>query len=446
MYALHSLRYYFYTVEKNTFALQYRELEILDMPHDVSDLKVFVEMQNGFVTPRRERYSVVRPVLIAVDIYSPDALHAVYGIYAVGNLLELDDAAQLLRIDVERPHYLVVDELLYVVANIYYVVVKRDFDSGLTVLVEIDICFVKIPCLYVLYVGIGANRELDQYGLDYLIFCSYRLKMIELVVYRLLHLHHLFVLHRRLCLYPQIRIIGICRIYVLEVCAVKRNVVEIIFSGVYAQPGFGPAIRMVFALYAVFVKPLVQGRHVLHIVHALDVYDPGQAKSVSVRLDIIFGILRRNKPIARLEPAGRVVPYIAYVFFFSELGGYGLRGGNLNLPVRRVVDKPAYAEFVVARFRRTKHLFTQTGRNNRFHLYPVVLQLYRRKIDLYQIHFSVFAVGLKIEYVYSVPGLQSPASNAIAELKLVRLVLIKADRINFAARIVQISADVIVGV
>lgn len=129
MYALHCLRYYFYTVKEKTFALQYWELEILDMPHDVSDLKVFMEMQNGFVAPRRERYSVVRPVLIAVDIYRPDALHAVYGIYTVSNLLELDDASKLLRIDVERPHYLVVDELLYVVANIYYVVVKRDFDS-----------------------------------------------------------------------------------------------------------------------------------------------------------------------------------------------------------------------------------------------------------------------------------------------------------------------------
>lgn len=446
MYALHSLRYYFYTVEKNAFAFQHRELEILDMPHDVSDLKVFVEMQNGFVAPRRERYSVVRPVLIAVDIYCPDALHAVYGIYAVSDLLELDDASKLLRIDVKRPHYLVVDELLYVVANIYYVVVKRDFDSGLAVLVEIGICFVKIPGLYVLYVWIGANRELDQHGLDYLVFCSYRLKMVELVVYRLLHLHHLFVLHRRLGLYPQIRIIGVGRIDILEVGAVKCNVVEIVFSGIYAQPGFCPAIRMVFALYAVFVKPLVQGRYVLHIVHALDVDDPGQAKPVSVRLDVIFGILRRNKPVARLEPARRVVPYIAYVFFFSELGGYSLRSGNLNFPVRRVADKPGYAEFIVAWIRRTEHLFAQTGRNNRFHLYPVMLQLYRRKIDLYQIHFSVFAVGLEIEYVYSVPLIQPPACNAVAELKLVRLVLVKADRIDFAARIVQVSTDVIVGV
>ena len=270
--------------------------------------------------------------------------------------------------------------------------------------------------------------------------------MVELVVYRLLHLHYLFVLHRRLGLYPQIRIIGVGRIDVLEVCAVKRNVVEIVFSGIYAQPGFGPAIRMVFALYAVFVKPFIQRGDIAHIVHALDVYDPRQAQSVSVRLDVIFGILRRNKSVARLEPARRVVPYIAYVFFFSELGGYGLCSGNLNLPVRRVVDKPAYAEFVVARFRRTEHLFTQTGRNNRFHLYPVVLQLYRRKIYLYKVHFAVFAIGLKIEYIYSVPGLQSPACNAVAELKLVRLVLIKADRIDFAARIVQVSADVIVGV
>ena len=75
-----------------------------------------------------------------------------------------------------------------------------------------------------------------------------------------------------------------------------------------------------------------------------------------------------------------------------------------------------------------------------------MLQLYRRKIDLYQIHFSVFAVGLKIEYVYSVPGLQSPASNAVAELKLVRLVLVKANCINFAVLIVQVSADVIVDI
>ena len=446
MYALHSLRYYFYTVKKNAFALQYRELEILDMPHDVSDLKVFMEMQNRLVAPRRERYSVVRPVLIAVDIYRPDTLYSVYGIYAVSDLLKLDDATKLLRIDVERPHYLVVYELLYVIANIYYVVVKRDFDSGLAVLVEIGICFVKIPGLYVLYVWIGANSELDQHGLDYLVFCSYSLKMVELVVYRLLHLHYLFVLHRRLGLYPQIRIIGVGRIDVLEIGAVKRNVVEIVFSGVYAQPGFGPAIRMVFALYAVFVKPLVQGRHVLHIVHALDVDDPGQAKPVSVRLDVIFGILRRNKPVARLEPAGRVVPYIAYVFFFSELGSYGLRSGNLDLPVRCVVDKPGYAEFVIACFRRTEHFFTQIGRNNRFHLYPVVLQLYRRKIYLYKVHFAVFAVRLKIEYVYSVPSLQSPACNAVTELKLVRLVLVKANRINFAARIVQVSADVIVDI
>ena len=275
MYALHSLRYYFYTVEKNAFAFQYRELEILDMPHDVSDLKVVMEMQNRLVAPRRERYSVVRPVLIAVDIYRPDALHAVYGIYAVGNLLELDDAAQLLRIDVERPHYLVVDELLYVVANIYYVVVKRDFDSGLAVLVEIGICFVKIPGLYIFYIRIGANCKLDKYRLDYLVFCSYRLKMIELSIYRLLHPHYLFVLHIRLCLYPQIRIIGVGRIDVLEVCAIKRNVVKIVFSWIYAQPGFSPAIRVVFALYTILVKPLVQGSHVLHIVHALDVDDSG---------------------------------------------------------------------------------------------------------------------------------------------------------------------------
>ena len=129
MYALHSLRYYFYTVKKNAFTLQYWELEILDMPHDVSDLEVFMEMQNRLVAPRRERYSVVRPVLIAVDIYRPDALHAVYGIYTVGNLLKLDNAAKLLRIDVERTHYLIVYKLLYVIANIYYVVIKRDFDS-----------------------------------------------------------------------------------------------------------------------------------------------------------------------------------------------------------------------------------------------------------------------------------------------------------------------------
>lgn len=202
MYALHSLRYYFYTVKKKAFALQHGELEILDMPHDVSNLKVFMEMQNRFVAPRRERYSVVCPVLVAVDIYRPDALYAVYGVYAVSNLLKLDNASQLLCIDVECPHYLVIDKLLYVVANIYYVVVKRDFDSGLAALVEISICFVKIPGLYILYVGIGANRELDQHRLDYLVFCSYRLKMVELVVYRLLHLHYLFILHRRLGLYP----------------------------------------------------------------------------------------------------------------------------------------------------------------------------------------------------------------------------------------------------
>lgn len=231
-------------------------------------------------------------------------------------------------------------------------------------LVEIGICFVKIPSLYVLYVWIGANRELDQHGLDYLVFCSYRLKMVELVVYRLLHLNYLFVLHRRLGLYPQIRIIGVGRIDILEIGAVKRNVVEIVFSWVYAQSGFSPAIRMVFALYAVFVKPFIQRGDIAHIVHALDVDDPGQAKPVSICLDVIFGILRRNKPVARLEPAWRVVPYIAYVFFFSELCGYGLCSGNLDLPVRRVVDKPDYAEFIAACFRRTEHLFAQTGRNN----------------------------------------------------------------------------------
>lgn len=311
-------------------------------------------------------------------------------------------------------------------------------------LVEIGICFVKIPGLYIFYIRIGANCELDKYRLDYLVFCSYRLKMVELVVYRLLHLHYLFVLHSRLGLYPQIRIIGVGRIDVLKVGAVKRNVVEIVFSGVYAKSGFSPAIRMVFALYAVFVKPFIQRGDIAHIVHALDVDDPGQAKPVSIRLDVIFGILCSNKPVARLEPAGRVVPYIAYVFFFSELGGYSLCSGNLDLPVRRIVDKPDYAEFVVACFRRTEHLFAQTGRNNRFHFSPVMLQLYRRKIDLYQIHFAVFAVRLEIEYVYSVPGLQPPASNAVAELKLIRLVLVKADSIDFAARIVQISADVIV--
>ena len=58
--------------------------------------------------------------------------------------------------------------------------------------------------------------------------------MVELVVYRLLHLHYLFVLHCRLGLYPQIRIIGVGRIDVLEVCAVKRNVVKIVFSWIYA--------------------------------------------------------------------------------------------------------------------------------------------------------------------------------------------------------------------
>ena len=234
MYALHRLRYYFYTVKKKAFAFQHWELKILDMPHDVSYLKVFVEMQNGFVAPRRERYSVVRPVLIAVDIYCPDALYAVYGIYAVGNLLELDNTAKLLCIDIERPYYLVIDKLLYVIANIYYVVVKRNFDSGLAALIEIGICFVKIPGLYIFYVGIGANRELDQYRLDYLVFRSYRLKMVELVVYRLLHLHYLFILHRRLGLYPQIRIISIGWIDVLEVGAVKRNVVKIVFSWIYA--------------------------------------------------------------------------------------------------------------------------------------------------------------------------------------------------------------------
>ena len=405
MYALHSLRYYFYTVEKNAFALQYRELEILDMPHDVSNLKVFMEMQNGFIAPRCKRYSIVCPVLITVDIYRPDTLYSVYGIYAVSDLLKLDDTTKLLRIDVERPHYLVIYELLYVIANIYYVVIKRDFDSRLAVLVEIGICFVKIPGFYILYVWIGANRELDQYGLYYLVFCSYCLKMIELVVYRLLHLHYLFVLHRRLGLYPQIRIIGVGRIDVLEVGAVKRNVVEIVFSRVYTKPGFGPAIRMVFALYAVFVKPFIQRSDIAHIVHALDVYDPCQAKSVSIRLDVIFGILCSNKSVTSLEPARRIVPYIAYVFFFSELGSYGLRSGNLNLPVRCVVYKPGYAEFVIACFRRTEHLFAQIARNNRFHLYPVVLQLYRRKIYLYKVHFAVFAIGLKIEYIYSVPGL-----------------------------------------
>jgi len=270
--------------------------------------------------------------------------------------------------------------------------------------------------------------------------------MIELVVYRLLHLHYLFILHRRLGLYPQIRIIGVSRIYVLEVGAVERNVVKIVFSGIYAQPGFGPAIGMVFALYAVFVKPFIQRSHIAHIVHALYVDNPGQAQPVSVRLDVIFGILCGNKPVASLEPPRRVVPYITYAFFFSELGSYGLCSGNFDLPGRRIVNKPAHAEFVVASFRRTEHLFAQIGRNDRFHLYPVVLQLYRRKIYLYQIHFAVFAVGLKIEYIYSIPGLQPPARNAVTELKLVRLVLVKANRINFATRIVQVSTDVVVGV
>ena len=75
-----------------------------------------------------------------------------------------------------------------------------------------------------------------------------------------------------------------------------------------------------------------------------------------------------------------------------------------------------------------------------------MLQLYGRKIYLYQIHFAVFAVGLEIEYIYSVPSLQPPTCNAVAELKLVRLVFVKANCINFAVLIVQVSADIIVGV
>ena len=133
--------------------------------------------------------------MIAVDIYCSNTLYAVYGIYTVSNLLKLDDTAQLLRIDIKRPYYLVIDELLYIVANIYYVVVKRNFDPRLAMLIEISICFVKIPGLYIFYIRIGTNCELDKYRLDYLVFCSYRLKMVELVVYRLLHLHYLFILH-----------------------------------------------------------------------------------------------------------------------------------------------------------------------------------------------------------------------------------------------------------
>ena len=75
-----------------------------------------------------------------------------------------------------------------------------------------------------------------------------------------------------------------------------------------------------------------------------------------------------------------------------------------------------------------------------------MLQLYGRKIYLYQIHFAVFAVGLKVEYVYSVPLIQSPTRNAVTKLKFVRFVLVKANRINFAARIVQVSADVVISV
>lgn len=362
--------------------------------------------------------------------------------------MELDNTAKLLCIDIECPYYLVIDELLYVIANIYYVVVKCNFDSGLAALIEIGICFVKIPGLYIFYVGIGANRELDQYRLDYLVFCSYRLKMVELVVYKPLTLlrRDMRIPHSGLRLYPQIRVVGVRRVDIFEIRTVKSDVVQVVLSRVYTKRGFGLSVRMVLALYAVLVKPLVQSRHILHIIHTLYVDYAGQTERVAVRLDVIFGILCRNKSVARLKPTRRVVPYIAYVFFFSELGGYGLRSGNLNLPVRRVVDKPAYAEFVVACFRRTEHLFAQTGRNNRFHLYPVVLQLYRRKIYLYKVHFAVFAVRLEIEYVYSVPGLQSPASNAVAELKLIRFVLVKANRINFAARIVQVSADIVISV
>ena len=203
---------------------------------------------------------------------------------------------------------------------------------------------------------------------------------------------------------------------------------------------------MVFTLYAVFVKPFIQRGDIAHIVHALDVDDPGQAQPITVCLDIVFGILCGNKPVTSLEPAWCIIPYIAYVFFFSKLGSYGLCSRNFNLPGRRIVNKPAYTEFVIAYFRRTEHLFTQTGRNNRFHLYPVMFQLYRRKIYLYQIHFAVFAIRLEIEYIYSISSLQPPTCNAVAKLKLIRLILVKANRINFTARIVQVSADVIVGV
>ena len=89
---------------------------------------------------------------------------------------------------------------------------------------------------------------------------------------------------------------------------------------------------MIFTLYAIFVKPLIQRSHIAHIVHALDIDDPGQAQSVSVRLNVVFNVLCSNKPVTSLEPPGRVVPYIAYAFFFSELGSYGLCSGDFDLP------------------------------------------------------------------------------------------------------------------
>ena len=269
--------------------------------------------------------------------------------------------------------------------------------------------------------------------------------MVELVVYKLLALlrRNLCILHGGLRLYPQICVIGVRRVDVLEVRAVESDVVQVVLSGIYAECSLSPAIRVVFALYAILVKPLVQGRHVLHVIHALHVNHAGQTERVAVCLDIVFGIPRGNKPVTCLEPTGRVVPYVTNVFLLLEARGHILRRGNPDFTFTCEFDKLVRAG--VAAFR-PEHLFAQRLRNDRLHLVAVMSKLYLRKVYFHQIHFAVFAVRLEIKHVYAVAELKPSPGNAITKLKLVRLVLVKANCINFAVRIIQVSADVIVDI